>query len=1279
MTAAARATPFASGDSLIGHCEANFVVTAPRGPMSSPERLLNTLRQNLLPVLSEVLDAPEWQGIELTVAHIEIDLGDWPDDPVWSDVRYVFARKLRSALEQHLPPAARSDADAARPSDPFQTGHAEAGAAPAPQHPGPATPGPDLSQIAPDKNVAAMPDGSFAASNRAASRDGQIPDLRPHGPVAGAAGADVEAEASPDNASRPAEIVPDRTSQPRDRAAITSARPETSENTAAVNASLTDPEIAAALGVFDTWLAAQAGSVTVESILAHLAAHPAQVRGLILWQAATPVEAHRSLPAARGQNAVMQAAARLATHDPTVSTASGPPSERSGPLPPSAAVSLPAPAPSGARTPVNDRNRPAAHHAPLSENRPAETSVSGGASDRATSGSAEGTRSPAPVDATGGPKAEMPAHSDPPHGSRSAGDQDQRVAEPGSETGQDRNTAARSGRLGAVEPRGKSRGGDQETREEKPAATALTAEAPEDPALDQLRVALAGDTAPGRSLRAAMARLTASFQRSGLDENAATAASLSALVRLSQAALAAGGFSGRFSPRDDGTDAAEHSASPVTDAPRNRADSKSDPVSTSAGGPPATDPPRGTTEGKMAAQSLSPRPQAQAKNKRHAKSPNAQATEHKEAPDAGAFVASDPSSNSGDATPLPSLASTKPPVAEGPQRSEGQASAQNQEGRLRLFAEGITSVPASAAVPQLTNAFEQDAQPVFQAAQRSGDLAALAWLFTVTATPPRLTLLDPDQIRMLARANPAAMIQALTSLPQGDTVALLRHLLPPRASLLREQIEALQTRARAPLFALHQAAVALMRNEAVDIDALVAAAGVDGAAAPSGAPQESSTEPDSLKAPPRGHAPSGPPDETPLETVLALSGLTPAEIKRVAERPAHRGTGDDTTARTAAPFGTTDTTPTQPLTRNTETAPEAQQGAAAARDDRLIPAKATEPATGSPATVRPIDPGPPERLRDDATLRAHLEHLAARQRPKGTDEAEELLGMIWQHWPRQAVDPATGPASEFALLRARIAAQIIPAPSLAARLETALTAIEPDAQRYFYALRTVAARLAATGGSDPAGLHQRARTTVEALIALRAAPRARPVSPQRPRDRHQNDATAAREETLLVTEHAGLVLLHPFYSLLFDRMKIEREGKALRADDLPRALGALQFLAGDARRQDPVHAVLLGVNAALPLPEPQVPDDSAQELMTGLLRSVVDRWGRLGKTSPDGLRETFLRRTGSLRFEMTGSRLRVAPGPFDMLLDSLPWAVGPVALPWMPLPCHVSWRENSDA
>ncbi|MBU3030126.1 contractile injection system tape measure protein [Paracoccus marinaquae] len=250
---------------------------------------------------------------------------------------------------------------------------------------------------------------------------------------------------------------------------------------------------------------------------------------------------------------------------------------------------------------------------------------------------------------------------------------------------------------------------------------------------------------------------------------------------------------------------------------------------------------------------------------------------------------------------------------------------------------------------------------------------------------------------------------------------------------------------------------------------------------------------------------------------------------------------------------------------------------------------------------------------------------------------------------------------------------------LDAALAEALARIEPDPEARARALRHVVARIGYGARPGEGSIRARTRRALESLIAGTRKP-ASAAQETAVSDGGRAVDTADRVQELLVTETAGLVILHPFLQLLFQRLGLLTPQPSIHPEHLPQALATLLALSGtDASRgADPMHRLLLGLPDGAPLILPEPLDDAGRDLIDGLLRSVIAHWGRLGNTSPDGLRQTFLRRGGILRFDEAGAHLRVAPGPYDMLLDGLPWSLTVFALPWMRQPCHIGWRSQDE-
>ncbi|GAB2579728.1 hypothetical protein ISP15_00110 [Dyella jejuensis] len=163
--------------------------------------------------------------------------------------------------------------------------------------------------------------------------------------------------------------------------------------------------------------------------------------------------------------------------------------------------------------------------------------------------------------------------------------------------------------------------------------------------------------------------------------------------------------------------------------------------------------------------------------------------------------------------------------------------------------------------------------------------------------------------------------------------------------------------------------------------------------------------------------------------------------------------------------------------------------------------------------------------------------------------------------------------------------------------------------------------------------------------------------------------------------NAGLVLLANYAPRLFGMLGLLRDGAFVDEAARHRAVHCLVYLSDghtDTEEHEWVlNKLLCGVPIDAPVP-PAKSLDAIAPTLDSLLSAVIEHWKALGSTSPAGLRQTFLRRIGRLvehdSYEDGHWRLKVQPGPFDLLLDRLPWSYGTIKLPWMTGAIHVDWR-----
>ncbi|WP_457355381.1 contractile injection system tape measure protein [Roseateles sp. P5_D6] len=168
----------------------------------------------------------------------------------------------------------------------------------------------------------------------------------------------------------------------------------------------------------------------------------------------------------------------------------------------------------------------------------------------------------------------------------------------------------------------------------------------------------------------------------------------------------------------------------------------------------------------------------------------------------------------------------------------------------------------------------------------------------------------------------------------------------------------------------------------------------------------------------------------------------------------------------------------------------------------------------------------------------------------------------------------------------------------------------------------------------------------------------------------------------LAVANAGLVLLSPYLPRLFEHLGLLAQGASPAAfvgpESAARAALLLQALAtGEAAAPEPalvLNKLLCGLALDAPLPCEIVLSTAEREALDGLLGAVIQHWRILGTTSLGGLRDTFLRRAAQLELRDEAWRLAVEPGPFDMLIDQLPWGYSTLRHSWMERVIHVDWR-----
>lgn len=159
---------------------------------------------------------------------------------------------------------------------------------------------------------------------------------------------------------------------------------------------------------------------------------------------------------------------------------------------------------------------------------------------------------------------------------------------------------------------------------------------------------------------------------------------------------------------------------------------------------------------------------------------------------------------------------------------------------------------------------------------------------------------------------------------------------------------------------------------------------------------------------------------------------------------------------------------------------------------------------------------------------------------------------------------------------------------------------------------------------------------------------------------------------------AGLVILSPYLPSLFSRLGYLEHGRFSDPAQADRAALLLHYLSHNALETPEyplvLNCLLCGTASEGRILDPMVLSEGETGLADQLLRAVIAHWTALKNTSPQGLRESFLVRSGDLILKEGAWHLTVEPRAWDVLLDRLPWGISSIKHPWMKQVLYVNWR-----
>ena len=173
------------------------------------------------------------------------------------------------------------------------------------------------------------------------------------------------------------------------------------------------------------------------------------------------------------------------------------------------------------------------------------------------------------------------------------------------------------------------------------------------------------------------------------------------------------------------------------------------------------------------------------------------------------------------------------------------------------------------------------------------------------------------------------------------------------------------------------------------------------------------------------------------------------------------------------------------------------------------------------------------------------------------------------------------------------------------------------------------------------------------------------------------NSAAGKKDEILVKD-AGLVLVGAYVPTLFKKLEYIVDGAFVSEQARLKACRLLRYIVFGDLPSDGLYFLgnyFCGLPWNFRIPKEIVLDDNEKKIAESLVMSIIENWKAIGHVSIDGFRGTFLHREGKIEKETDEEiYLKVKQGPFDMLLDRLPWSYSMLKFKWHKKLLSTIWR-----
>jgi hypothetical protein len=159
--------------------------------------------------------------------------------------------------------------------------------------------------------------------------------------------------------------------------------------------------------------------------------------------------------------------------------------------------------------------------------------------------------------------------------------------------------------------------------------------------------------------------------------------------------------------------------------------------------------------------------------------------------------------------------------------------------------------------------------------------------------------------------------------------------------------------------------------------------------------------------------------------------------------------------------------------------------------------------------------------------------------------------------------------------------------------------------------------------------------------------------------------------------NAGIVLFWPFLSRFFEKLNLTENDAFINEQSRNEARYLLQYLTYNridfSEHQLVINKILVGMLPSEILLPISPLSEEAKNMAESLINGLKSNWDKVKDSSPEAIQETFLQRDGILIIKEDKMVLTVDKKGVDVLLNSIPWNITLIKLPWMQKPLYAEW------